>query len=73
MKVLNEAGALQSDSHELMALGEVAAAVRGVNELWLAIVFTSDELGSLAPAQLAAVCAALVSEGMKSRSKEGLR
>lgn len=72
VKVLQAAGAL-SDSNELLPLGEVAAAARGVNELWLAIAFTSDILLSLGPAQVAAVCGSLVSEGMKARSKEGPR
>ncbi|KAG0579357.1 hypothetical protein M758_4G093800 [Ceratodon purpureus] len=71
VKVLQEAGALKPETNELQPLGEVAAAARGVNELWLAIVFTSGVLNSLAPAQLAAACACLVSDGMKSRSKEG--
>ena len=71
VNVLQEAGALKPESNELQPLGEVAAAARGVNELWLAIVFTSGILSSLAPAQLAAACACLVSDGMKSRSKEG--
>jgi len=71
VKVLQEAGALKPESNELIRLGEVAASVRGINELWMAIVFTSDILNSLAPAQLAAACACLVSDGMKLRSKEG--
>lgn len=71
VNVLQEAGALKPETNELQPLGEVAAAARGVNELWLAIVFTSGILNSLAPAQLAAACACLVSDGMKSRSKEG--
>ena len=71
VKVLQAAGALKPESNELMPLGEVAASVRGINELWLAIVFTGDILNSLAPAELAAACASLVSDGMKLRSKEG--
>lgn len=71
MKVLQAAGALKPESNELMPLGEVAASARGVNELWLAIVFTGGILNSLEPSQLAAACASLVSDGMKSRSKEG--
>lgn len=71
VNVLQEAGALKPESNELQPFGEVAASARGVNELWLAIVFTSGILNSLAPAQLAAACACLVSDGMKARSKEG--
>ncbi|KAG0629390.1 hypothetical protein M758_1G100000 [Ceratodon purpureus] len=70
VKVLQAAGALKTESNELMPLGEVAASARGVNELWLAIAFTHGILDSLEPAQLAAACASLVSDGMKSRSKE---
>ncbi|CAK9235184.1 unnamed protein product [Sphagnum troendelagicum] len=71
VKVLQEVGAIETDSHSLLPLGEVAAAVRGVNELWLAIIFTSETLLSLDAPQLAAVCASFVSEGIKARSKEG--
>jgi len=71
VKVLQEAGALKPESNELLPLGEVAASARGINELWLAIAFTGGILNSLDPAQLAAACACLVSDGMKSRSKEG--
>lgn len=69
--MLQAAGALRPESNELMSLGEVAASVRGANELWLATVFTGGIVNSLEPAQLAAACASLVSDGMKSRSKEG--
>jgi superfamily II RNA helicase len=71
VKVLQEVGAIETDSNSLLPLGEVAAAVRGVNELWLAIIFTSETLLSLDAPQLAAVCASFVSEGIKARSKEG--
>lgn len=71
VQVLQAAGALKPESNELLPLGEVAASARGVNELWLAIAFTGGILNSLDPAQLAAACACLVSDGMKSRSKEG--
>jgi superfamily II RNA helicase len=43
-------------------LGKVAASLRGENELWLALSFTSGVLDHLAPAQFAAACAALVAE-----------
>jgi superfamily II RNA helicase len=44
------------------ALGKTAASLRGENELWLALSFTSGLLDDLAPHQFAAVCAALVAE-----------
>lgn len=72
MNVLQETGALKPETNELQPLGEVAAAARGANELWLAIVFTRGILNSLAPAQLAAAWGLSRSHnGMKSRSKEG--
>lgn len=71
VKVLQAAGALKPDTNELLPLGEVAAAARGVNELWLAVAFTGGLLNNLDPSQLAAACACLVSDGMKARSKEG--
>jgi len=43
-------------------LGQVAAAIRGDNELWLGLALASGELDSLGPDQLAAACAALVTE-----------
>ena len=43
-------------------LGEVAAALRGDNELWLGLAIASGELEHLAPHHLAAACAALVTE-----------
>ncbi len=49
-------------------LGQVAAGVRGENELWLALALTSGALEALDPHQLAAVCAALVIEGSRSDS-----
>lgn len=44
------------------ARGEVVAAIRGDNELWLGIALLSGELNSLDPHHLAAVCEALVTE-----------
>ena len=44
------------------ALGQVAAAVRGDNELWLGLALASGELDDLAPHHLAAAVAALVTE-----------
>ncbi len=43
-------------------LGQVAAAIRGDNELWLGLALASGELDDLDPHHLAAVCAALVTE-----------
>ena len=43
-------------------LGEVAAAIRGDNELWLGLALASGELDQLEPQHLAAACAALVTE-----------
>jgi superfamily II RNA helicase len=42
--------------------GEVAAAIRGDNELWLGLALDSGHLDSLDPHHLAAACAALVTE-----------
>ncbi|KAB8319457.1 RNA helicase [Tolypothrix campylonemoides VB511288] len=43
-------------------LGQIAAAIRGENELWLGLVFASGELDNLDPHHLAAAIAALVTE-----------
>ncbi|MGJ3249036.1 MAG: DEAD/DEAH box helicase [Elainellaceae cyanobacterium] len=43
-------------------LGQVAAAIRGDNELWLGLALASGELDDLDPHQLAAACSALVTE-----------
>jgi len=42
--------------------GQAAAALRGDNELWLALVMDSGELDRLKPHHFAGVCAALVTE-----------
>jgi superfamily II RNA helicase len=42
--------------------GQIAAAIRGENELWLGLVLSSGEVDDLDPQQLAAVAAALVTE-----------
>jgi superfamily II RNA helicase len=44
------------------ASGEIAAAIRGDNELWLGLAIASGELDALDPHHLAAACAALVTE-----------
>ncbi len=43
-------------------LGQIAAAIRGDNELWLALALNSGEFDDLDPHQLAAACSALVTE-----------
>lgn len=57
----------------LFPLGETAAAIRGENELWLAMVLRNKILLDLKPAQLAAVCGSLVSEGIKVRPSKNNR
>ncbi len=49
-------------------LGQVAAATRGDNELWLGLALMSGELNPLDPHHLAAACAALVTEGARPDS-----
>ncbi|XVF84866.1 hypothetical protein PTKIN_Ptkin17bG0073600 [Pterospermum kingtungense] len=66
--VIHESRALDSNTHVIFPLGETAAAIRGENELWLAMVLRNKILLDLKPAQLAAVCASLVSEGIKVRA-----
>ncbi|XP_047962901.1 DExH-box ATP-dependent RNA helicase DExH15 chloroplastic [Salvia hispanica] len=65
--VIHEVRALDINSHFIFPLGETAAAIRGENELWLAMVLRNKVLVDLKPAQLAAVCGGLVSEGIKVR------
>lgn len=65
--VIHEIRALDINSQLVFPLGETAASIRGENELWLAIVLRSKILLDLKPAQLAAVCGGLVSEGIKVR------
>ncbi|TKY69772.1 DEAD-box ATP-dependent RNA helicase ISE2 [Spatholobus suberectus] len=65
--VIHEIRALDINTHVIFPLGETAAAIRGENELWLAMVLRNKILLELKPAQLAAVCASLVSEGIKVR------
>ncbi|XP_061360795.1 DExH-box ATP-dependent RNA helicase DExH15 chloroplastic [Gastrolobium bilobum] len=65
--VIHETRALDINTHILFPLGQTAAAIRGENELWLAMVLRNKILLELKPAQLAAVCASLVSEGIKVR------
>lgn len=65
--VIHETRALDINKHIIFPLGETAAAIRGENELWLAMVLRNKILLELKPAELAAVCASLVSEGIKLR------
>ncbi|XP_016489453.1 DExH-box ATP-dependent RNA helicase DExH15 chloroplastic isoform X1 [Nicotiana tabacum] len=65
--VIHESRALDINTHVIFPLGETAAAIRGENELWLATVLRNKLLLDLKPAQLAAVCGSLVSEGIRLR------
>uniref|UniRef100_A0A166E9W8 Helicase ATP-binding domain-containing protein n=1 Tax=Daucus carota subsp. sativus TaxID=79200 RepID=A0A166E9W8_DAUCS len=65
--VIHEIRALDINTHVIFPLGETAAAIRGENELWLAVVLRNKIMLNLKPAQLAAVCGSLVSEGIKVR------
>lgn len=65
--VIHESRALDINTHVIFPLGETAAAIRGENELWIAMVLRNKILLELKPPQLAAVCASLVSEGIKVR------
>lgn len=65
--VIHEIRALDINTHVIFPLGETASAIRGENELWLAVVVRNKIMLNLKPAQLAAVCGSLVSEGIKVR------
>jgi superfamily II RNA helicase len=60
LDILQQFGCL--DELEPTPLGQVAAAIRGDNELWLGLALASGELDGLDPQHLAAACAALVTE-----------
>ncbi|PSB05564.1 DEAD/DEAH box helicase [filamentous cyanobacterium CCP2] len=47
---------------ETTPTGEIAAAIRGDNELWLGLALDSGELDALDPHHLSAACASLVTE-----------
>ncbi|MEB3181552.1 MAG: RNA helicase [Nostocaceae cyanobacterium] len=49
-------------------LGQIAAAIRGENELWLGLVLASSELNNLDPQHLAATITALVTESPRPDS-----
>lgn len=65
--VIHETRALDINTNMIFPLGETASAIRGENELWLAMVLRNKVLLDLKPAQLAAVIGSLVSEGIKVR------
>ncbi|CAI5461367.1 unnamed protein product [Closterium sp. Yama58-4] len=71
VQVLAQAEALDPESSTLMPLGEIAAKVRGVNELWIAVALSHPSLPRLSPPAIAGCCAALVSEGMRMRTGDG--
>lgn len=60
LEILQHLGGLQGLTPT--PLGQAAAAIRGENELWLGLALRSGELDALDPHQLAAACAALVTE-----------
>lgn len=60
LEILQQFGCL--DGLSPTELGQATAAIRGDNELWLGLALMSGELDSLDPHQLAAACAALVTE-----------
>jgi superfamily II RNA helicase len=60
MAVLTHFGALKGDRPS--ELGEIAAAIRGDNELWLGLALASGELDRLTAPQLASTCTALTVE-----------
>ncbi|MDZ8082203.1 MAG: RNA helicase [Nostoc sp. DcaGUA01] len=65
--ILQHFGAL--DNLVPTQLGQMAAAIRGENELWLGLVFASGEFDNLDPHHLAAAAAALVTETPRPDSK----
>lgn len=67
MQILQHFGCL--DNLYPTQLGQMAAAIRGENELWLGLVLASGELNHLDPHHLAAAAAALVTETPRPDSK----
>lgn len=63
MAVLEHFGCLQEN--QPTPLGETAAAIRGDNEIWLGLALATGEFDHLSPPQLAAACAALVTESAR--------
>ena len=66
--VLQEFGCLTLD-YQILEPGETAAAIRGDNELWLALVLRSGEVDQLDPQCLAGVLGALVNESPRSDTR----
>ncbi|NEQ33728.1 MAG: RNA helicase, partial [Leptolyngbya sp. SIO4C5] len=66
MSILQHFGCLQGVKP--MLLGEIAAAVRGDNELWLGLALATGEFDQLEAPYLAAACAALVTENSRPDS-----
>ncbi|KAJ3694882.1 hypothetical protein LUZ60_000259 [Juncus effusus] len=66
-KVIQETRAMDIKTQVVYPLGKTAAAIRGENELWMAMVVRNKILLHLKPAQLAAVCGGVVSGGIKLR------
>ena len=66
MEILQYFGGLQDNRPT--DLGEIAAAMRGDNELWLGLALASGQFNLLEPPQLAAACAALVTENSRPDS-----
>ncbi|MBO1352049.1 MAG: DEAD/DEAH box helicase [Hormoscilla sp. GUM202] len=64
IEILKEFNCLIDDGERLRAtaLGQLCAALRGDNELWLGLALMSEELEDLKPEQLATVCAASIAE-----------
>lgn len=60
MAILEAFGGLENDRPT--NFGKMAAAIRGENELWLALALGSGEFDHLPPHQFAAACAAIVTE-----------
>ncbi len=60
MAILENFGGLENG--QPTNFGKMAAAIRGENELWLALALGSGEFDHLPPHQFAAVCAAIVTE-----------
>ena len=67
VKVLTTAQAVAPHTHNLLPLGETAAALRGLNELWMAVALLDPGLRTLTIPQMAAAAAAVVAEGIKVR------
>jgi superfamily II RNA helicase len=60
MAILENFGGLEQDKPT--NFGKMAAAIRGENELWLALALGAGEFDHLLPHQFAAACAAIVTE-----------